>query len=1197
MLPSIPRTGEISSDKPTELDICVSWDASQIVVLDTFDPDRSAIYIRRNKKRACRTGTTESPKEEYVERILDSTIKKAPVQGTFHACPSSGIPLKKELFVAFDAINMAVYSVYGKWRLIWKSAVVHSKAPSPTSIDPDKKVNLQKSAVVHSKAPLPTSVYPGWKENLRGGRLVLLDKEREYISTRDLVTWKKPISARDLSTMVPACEIVHTCLSDCGTYFIVATLNLVVLYLPETWTKHGDWSLAMNEGMQRTISSAHFIKEGHRIRGIVVNTRPSSTAIIDSDGYVVSIETLETVERIRRGGLDHYVSTTSALETGHESMSMFLHKSQSVLGAIRYIDRLVRASAEAAKMCSAHCAPLDTFHIHSDRSCPVKVYDCKNGSRDRSKMVSTLTVDEQDLTLTDFTTMKFPLPSDSKLLGAQLCVLNNHSHLVVVFSTLVLVWKSSASPKDHYDLIWAEGLDTDAEQSSSTGECNSAKEWGLCHFQQLHLPRPATEVWTKNLLDMDIPNPKTFLEGIVRIVEIFGDLDEMSKRAIIRYVERHVNQSLDPGNDSTTIISHLCASWTADRHEYLLAFVTALFGSSSFWWIPRLSMDQRSNPISILIGHLNESLNVLDIVEIMLNYCMRLARVEGDLHLLIPITRSLKVALEYQGVDSSVFSRTLRCFTYLPAREYLFAANYHAFPNWLFSPNKDKDFYERKNPIIQLSAEPVDVPINERLTPKLYVASLDMLLSNEEIPISKNRFWACIQRCLLAITYTSSKRCVHHPFDLTDLDNPALIALIRYKWLTIGFPLWLLQTIFYGNLAAFFIFDVTLGMFNYSSGPLRYISGTMSWIFALSALRNLIVLNLILKKNRRESVYHVIEILTCVVPVITFLIKSEHSWTDVIGDELYSFILSIFIIAAFLQWAGMYEFVEEDIKKIDWRFHLLLTSFLFVATIMLNILFVLRYDIQKLSDKIYYTATPQQVRAYKLETQRLYKEAATATLPLEEDFQHGTKLSKLAIATEQEESVQEQGRGNEGEGQLQTGRALLGSQPQQRRQHLAEDWADQLKCDMRAEFKVELEGQLAEQKERMEEQSHRLMTQMEQQHEKLEAQIGRLLAALGSLAERTSESVSQGTELRSYGGHLLRILINRKKGPLQFELMTATTAFDAAALLAGSSRLLDILLPRLIMFLRLAKYLLRLDSTVLSLWLKSQVLLQKFLVP
>lgn len=44
----------------------------------------------------------------------------------------------------------------------------------------------------------------------------------------------------------------------------------------------------------------------------------------------------------------------------------------------------------------------------------------------------------------------------------------------------------------------------------------------------------------------------------------------------------------------------------------------------------------------------------------------------------------------------------------------------------------------------------------------------------------------------------------------------------------------------------------------------------------------------------------------------------------------------------------MYEFVEARIQKNDWIMHVLLTSFLFVATIMLNILFGKREYLSKM---------------------------------------------------------------------------------------------------------------------------------------------------------------------------------------------------------------------------------------------------------
>ncbi|KAG0271434.1 hypothetical protein BGZ95_000755 [Linnemannia exigua] len=629
-------------------------------------------------------------------------------------------------------------------------------------------------------------------------------------------------------------------------------------------------------------------------------------------------------------------------------------------------------------------------------------------------MVTILTVAMKDANRVHINTMEFPLSEGSKLLGLHQSVLNGHSYMVIALSTLVLVWRISASPEVDYDLLWAEGTNADAEWSFCDGEytlvlnegADVETEWRLCQHQKLHRRNIAGDISTRNILDKNVPNPDAFLDGIVRLVEIFKDADEMSKRAIIRYVERHINQCLDPENDSTAILTRLCASWSAGFHEHMLAFVRALFGSSSFRWVPKPTMSQEPNPILILIGRLEDNLYVLDIVEVMLNYCIRMAKVDSDLLFLGPITQSLRIALDFQGVDSGVFTRTLRSFAYFPAREYHFAVDHHAVTDPPFDSNKKKMLHDCKDPILELSAKPAAVPISKRLTPKLYVAYFDMIWSYEEIPISKRKFWAVIQEFLLLVTVTSKKRCICHPFDLEDLDNPAIVALVRYKWMKVGFHFWLLQTLFYGYTAVFFIVRIFYDIYGNGdpvfSQTVSIINVALSWIFALGALRDLFVLTAILKMK-------------------------PHS--------------------------------------------------------------------EKKPDKIYYTATPQQVRKYKLETQRLYEEAAAAALPLESDLPEDAKARypppELAIAPEQEESTQKQEQDQHSEDQQ-----LQHSPPLPRQQQQLENWVGRLKEDMKAEFKEELIEQLDVQKKRMDEQNEQLRAHLKEQNEELQSQIRELMAVL-----------------------------------------------------------------------------------------------------
>jgi hypothetical protein len=119
-------------------------------------------------------------------------------------------------------------------------------------------------------------------------------------------------------------------------------------------------------------------------------------------------------------------------------------------------------------------------------------------------------------------------------------------------------------------------------------------------------------------------------------------------------------------------------------------------------------------------------------------------------------------------------------------------------------------------------------------------------------------------------------------------------------------------------------------------------------------------------------------------------------------------------------------------------------------------------------ETIYYTATFREVRDYRLESQRLAKEAAAAALlpPLEANLKsNGTVVMSKpitnAVTTEQQTLQQQQ------------------QQP----------WVDRLKEDMMAEFKKQLEAQ----KKQSNEQIQQLQVQLSDQ---MQAQLKEIMAAL-----------------------------------------------------------------------------------------------------
>ncbi|KAF9911926.1 hypothetical protein EC991_001832 [Linnemannia zychae] len=141
--------------------------------------------------------------------------------------------------------------------------------------------------------------------------------------------------------------------------------------------------------------------------------------------------------------------------------------------------------------------------------------------------------------------------------------------------------------------------------------------------------------------------------------------------------------------------------------------------------------------------------------------------------------------------------------------------------------------------------------------------------------------------------------------------------------------------------------------------------------------------------------------------------------------------------------AGSFDSMQRVLKTGDWMLRFMLIIFVFTTTIMLNILIGLvnhAFDnddrISKFEwlenrmlwvtsaenllrgvpffkskdwfpEKIYYTATPQQVRKYRQESQRLSKSSAAAALPLDSNLQ-GKPDSHAATSSDQQDAQQQE---------------------------------------------------------------------------------------------------------------------------------------------------------------------------------------------
>lgn len=435
----VPRSSwKLPSSEENEFDISVSWDGSQAVVLYLNHRDLSAVYTRHKPKKRTRASslmTSCSPGARYAAGQSHSKIDKHYCRGTFHALAPAGLskkPPKDERFITFDGTTMSLYSVRGKWKLLDRRTL--GKPEDSTGVD--------------SK----------WKDHLRSGHMVLECGNGMYVSTQSLTGTNRLIAAMDISTTEPDHPYVASSLSECGGLFVMATMDHLNLYLTDTWTRFGSWTLPNNVSLRQGISDVRFTREGQHI---VVSINSDLDKAIPAEGYVVDVGTMSTLGRIHSRGLLHHAHAT--INSTDRSTSVLLCQSETTLGAIRYTDRLIRPSSAMVTKCNDQCASMESFQPQSSRAFTSEVVVRTVEPRDRRKMISMISVVTRETDSIHNGAIEFPCYDGASILGIHRSHFEEHSILVVALSNLVLVWRIPKAHDGSYELLSAEGNDVGTE--------------------------------------------------------------------------------------------------------------------------------------------------------------------------------------------------------------------------------------------------------------------------------------------------------------------------------------------------------------------------------------------------------------------------------------------------------------------------------------------------------------------------------------------------------------------------------------------------------------------------------------------------------------------------------------------------------------------------------------------------------------
>ncbi|KAF9314098.1 hypothetical protein BG003_004530 [Podila horticola] len=252
-------------------------------------------------------------------------------------------------------------------------------------------------------------------------------------------------------------------------------------------------------------------------------------------------------------------------------------------------------------------------------------------------------------------------------------------------------------------------------------------------------------------------------------------------------------------------------------------------------------------------------------------YCYHRAMSEQKTDFLSPITACLPSFLHTERSHSETALKALHQMAFFPVVSRPLIMLRHALIHPLefrldFWKHNRWPLFKYKEPILQLETSgtrppmpPMIVARNDTFQEQIFAATFNMIWTDQSEPVAlkDNSYAAGVSPSIFYwITMAPfvighilkpwvKKDVTNHNFPLEALDNPALSALILYKWITLGFYIWLIRFVFQCLFYALVIVMVFVQVYAPTRASVAVLSGMigfMSSIFLLlelcQALRN-----------------------------------------------------------------------------------------------------------------------------------------------------------------------------------------------------------------------------------------------------------------------------------------------------------------------------------------------------------------------
>ncbi|KAG0198021.1 hypothetical protein BGX33_012637 [Mortierella sp. NVP41] len=236
----------------------------------------------------------------------------------------------------------------------------------------------------------------------------------------------------------------------------------------------------------------------------------------------------------------------------------------------------------------------------------------------------------------------------------------------------------------------------------------------------------------------------------------------------------------------------LCKRWPDDELDQLGDVMKELLKQDRVTWAPVQRLSSSWNPLAELLERAKTAPDAVDTIKVMLDYCSHHAYAETDLDFLAPVFHCQKDLMEQYP---ELAFQTLARMAYIESGERSHYVHNHIIA---YPPSFKRSFLRLKPPLYKLDKDANPVlqshpnpnqpdPKNSFFTKQLYQATFRSLWHyyvEPSRPAIQPIGWlgAVFEVIKLRLLFKTQIYVECHDFSIKDFDNPAVHALVAYKW-------------------------------------------------------------------------------------------------------------------------------------------------------------------------------------------------------------------------------------------------------------------------------------------------------------------------------------------------------------------------------------------------------------------------------